>query len=459
MSTNPEEKTRKARSGIRISLINTVLIVLGLVFSAGIISSSFRTELAFRSIHAASDSYMVSQQATGMLDSLSASMENECRAFLADGDPSHAHSFSGMLDTLNAQLSVTDDARSRRAETEADAHLDSALNAFREMNALELRAMRLSAETLRVPMAAYPEILQKEELSEEDLALPPEEKKETASALLSSEAFAAWSSLMKSEIDTNHRLNAEVSRSELDENEKTMNRVTFFQKFAAFLFILFAVIAFVVNHVLIIRPIRRSVSNLDRREEIPVRGSYEIRRLADAYNSLREENSRKQEALAYTAAHDALTDVLNRGAFEDIYHSADLSGYGALIIADVDHFKIYNDNHGHDTGDRVLQAVARAIREHIRPEDLLYRIGGDEFVILLKNATRADADKLLERIDRINEKLSAGEDGVPCLTISAGIAFREDLQEGGDLFKCADTALLQVKDRGRRGGAVYKGQE
>ena len=148
--------------------------------------------------------------------------------------------------------------------------------------------------------------------------------------------------------------------------------------------------------------------------------------------------------------------MLNRGAFEDLYHSADLSGYGALIIADVDHFKIYNDNHGHDTGDRVLQAVARAIREHVRPEDLIYRIGGDEFVILLKNASRADADRLLDRITRINEKLSAGEDGVPCLTISAGIAFRENLEEGEDLFKCADIALLQVKERGRRGSAVYE---
>ena len=315
---------------------------------------------------------------------------------------------------------------------------------------------RLAAGALPVPASAYPELLREPGLSEEDAALSPAQKKEAAEALLSSASFAEARSLMEKEIDVNHRLNSEISRGELERGQQAVDRVVVFQKLSAYLFIFFALLALIVNHQLLVRPLRRIVRHLDGREEIPLRGSYEIRRLADAYNSLREENSRKQEALAYTAAHDALTDVLNRGAFEDLYHSADLSGYGALIIADVDHFKIYNDNHGHDTGDRVLQAVARAIREHVRPEDLIYRIGGDEFVILLKNASRADADRLLDRIARINEKLSAGEDGVPCLTISAGIAFREDLEEGEDLFKCADIALLQVKERGRRGSAVYE---
>lgn len=456
MSKLREHFSRKARAGVRISRINILLIIVGLALSAGIIISTYRTADAFRTVYSTSDHYMVSQQTTGMLDTLSASMAEECRAFLADGDPAHTHAFCAQLDVLNGQLAASAASRSSREDTEADVHLAKALEAYQRMRDDEIRALRLAAGALPVPASAYPELLREPGLSEEDAALSPAQKKEASEALLSSASFAEARSLMEKEIDVNHRLNSEISRGELEQGQQAVDRVAAFQKLSAYLFIFFALLALIVNHQLLVRPLRRIVRHLDGREEIPLRGSYEIRRLADAYNSLREENSRKQEALAYTAAHDALTDVLNRGAFEDLYHSADLSGYGALIIADVDHFKIYNDNHGHDTGDRVLQAVARAIREHVRPEDLIYRIGGDEFVILLKNASRADADRLLDRIARINEKLSAGEDGVPCLTISAGIAFREDLEEGEDLFKCADIALLQVKERGRRGSAVYE---
>lgn len=455
MSKIREKISQMAHAGIRISGFNILLIIIGLVLSLGIIITTYRTEDAFRSVFSASSGYMDSQQTTGMLDSLSTSMAAECRAFLEDGDPSHVFSFKGQLDTLNEQLAAAEANRAGSGKTEADTHLDNALAAFREMNRDELRAMRLHAEMLHVPMNAYPELLQEVELSEEDLALSPAEKSETAAGLLTSDAFTALKSLMESEISLNHRLNSEISRQGLDEAEDVVSGVVLQQKVFAFLFILFAVLALVVNHVLLVRPIRHSVRNLDRREEIPVQGSYEVRHLAATYNNLLEENNRKQDALAYTASHDALTDVLNRGAFEELYHSDAILEYDALIIADVDHFKYYNDSHGHDIGDRVLQAVTRTIREHIREDDLIFRIGGDEFVILLKKADRNKSDRILEIVNRINRKLSSGDEEMLNLTISAGIAFRADLKEGEDLFKCADTALLQVKENGRSGSAVY----
>ena len=217
MSTMHEENHRKARGGVRITLINVLLILFGLILSAGIISSTYRAEKTFHTVYSTSDTYMISQQTTGMLDTLSASMKAECRAFLEDGDPSYVHAFSGQLSTLNEQLEASAVSRSSREDTEADLHLDNALAAFLEMNETELRAMRLAAETRKVPMTAYPELLQNVELSEEDLALPPEQKLEKAEALLSSDSFTAAEKLMNSEIDVNHRLNSEISRKELDD--------------------------------------------------------------------------------------------------------------------------------------------------------------------------------------------------------------------------------------------------
>ena len=171
MSTMHEEKPRKASGGIRITLINVLLILFGLILSAGIISSTYRTENTFHSVYSTSDTYMISQQTTGMLDTLSASMKAECRAFLEDGDPSYVHAFSGQLSALNEQLEASAVSRSSREDTEADLHLDNALAAFLEMNETELRAMRLAAETRKVPVTAYPELLQNTDLSEADRAL------------------------------------------------------------------------------------------------------------------------------------------------------------------------------------------------------------------------------------------------------------------------------------------------
>ena len=92
------------------------------------------------------------------------------------------------------------------------------------------------------------------------------------------------------------------------------------------------------------------------------------------------------------------------------------------MLLHVDHFKYYNDNHGHDTGDLVLQAVVNAFREHIRSDDLLFRIGGDEFVVLLKSLSTDSRERVMELIRLINEKLSSGADGMPCLTSRCGCA-------------------------------------
>lgn len=454
MSKSSKSPSRAFRAGIKINWLNIALIVLGLIMAVGMINATYHTADAFESVFSTTDHFLDSQQTTGMLDSLSEAMLLDCRAYLSDDDPAHVFSFDGQLKSLNAQLSASESTRAEGETTDADKSLENALAAFREMTQTELYAMRLHAESLRVPLTAYPDLLQEVTLSEEDAALPAEQKQETAAALLSSENFTGAKSRMDAEISTNHRLNSETSRAKLGQAQGVVNGVVARQKLFVFLFALFAVIALVLNFVLVIRPIQRSVKNLDNREQVPVRGAYEFRRLASTYNTLLEENNRRQEALAYTASHDPLTDVLNRSVFEENYHASG-EQYDALMIVDVDHFKQYNDSHGHDTGDRVLQAVTRTIREQIREEDLLCRIGGDEFVVLMKNTGPEDAGLMQEKIRLINRKLSSGEDDVPKLTVSVGVAFAKDLKGGEDLFKCADNALLKVKEEGRCGSAIY----
>jgi diguanylate cyclase (GGDEF)-like protein len=100
---------------------------------------------------------------------------------------------------------------------------------------------------------------------------------------------------------------------------------------------------------------------------------------------------------------DPLTAMLNRtaleGRAEELAQQSSFIGEPVgMILADVDHFKAVNDRHGHATGDAVLRHVARAIRKQLRAFDLAYRVGGEEFLILLPGASPGESSELAEKI-------------------------------------------------------------
>ena len=123
----------------------------------------------------------------------------------------------------------------------------------------------------------------------------------------------------------------------------------------------------------------------------------------------------------------------------------------AVLFADLDHFKIFNDNQGHLTGDRALTAVAQVLRDTLREHDLVARFGGEEFCVLLPGATGEQATRIADRIRRKIKALGTQELGEP-LTISIGVAGVDAGQAGTTLLEAlslADRALYQAKLDGR----------
>ncbi|MEI2702645.1 MAG: GGDEF domain-containing protein [Baekduia sp.] len=155
---------------------------------------------------------------------------------------------------------------------------------------------------------------------------------------------------------------------------------------------------------------------------------------------------------AAAANIDPLTGALNRGALEARVaelQRADSGSYGpvTLIVADLDHFKQINDTYGHDTGDQVLVDVARRMQEELRLVDVLYRIGGEEFVVLLPQTGRPEAAQIAERL---REAISERPCGGRALTVSLGLS--SSLEHGFEYapaFDRADAALLAAKEEGR----------
>ena len=123
----------------------------------------------------------------------------------------------------------------------------------------------------------------------------------------------------------------------------------------------------------------------------------------------------------------------------------------SLLMVDIDFFKRVNDNHGHHTGDRVLQAVARLLNESIRPGDVMARYGGEEFTVILPD-TDEDNAAMAERLRRtIGDHSFNGPIGEDIgITVSIGCAGRwSDASAPEDLVKWADTALYRAKKTGR----------
>ncbi len=168
-----------------------------------------------------------------------------------------------------------------------------------------------------------------------------------------------------------------------------------------------------------------------------------VQRLVDA-TALLVDRWHDRDRLVAAATRDPLTGLANRDAFADAL--AECADEATLLYIDVDRFKAVNDRHGHEVGDRVLVEVASRIVEACRPNDVVARFGGDEFVVLLNGVDVADGTLIGERIVQTVAAPLTGIEGVEQVTVSIGLApvVRRD-----DVVQAADTAMLQAKRSGR----------
>ena len=154
----------------------------------------------------------------------------------------------------------------------------------------------------------------------------------------------------------------------------------------------------------------------------------------------------KSEAQART---DPLTGLWNRRSLEDRVRDLQRDGTPyALAYGDLDHFKVLNDTHGHEAGDRALRLFARVLRDSVRPTDITARYGGEEFVIVLPDCDVETATKILERL-RERLALTLGTGRVPAFTVSFGLAASIDADTFDEVVAVADRALLTAKTAGR----------
>ena len=223
------------------------------------------------------------------------------------------------------------------------------------------------------------------------------------------------------------------------------------------LLVVIAVVAYWLT-ALIARPLRRltsaaaQVSAGDLPVELPAGGSGEVGYLTQVFNTMVESLRKHHDELERLSTTDTLTGLSNRRHLmnflaQEIERAKRADRPFSILMLDVDHFKKYNDTHGHQAGDEVLARIGTVLRNSIRPYDCAARYGGEEFLVMLSGSP---LDPARESAERIRKQVQAERFDAESVTISIGVA---EYPSHGDTAKAvigqADAALYEAKRAGR----------
>lgn len=186
------------------------------------------------------------------------------------------------------------------------------------------------------------------------------------------------------------------------------------------------------------------------------------RSISESHRTLQSRIEAATAQLAHQAQHDPLTGLPNRRMFEErleesIAASRRAGDHGALCFIDLDRFKIVNDTCGHAAGDDLLCRIARLIRQRVREQDIVCRVGGDEFALILRGCSRADALRIAEHLREgvAAFRFSWGERRFS-IGASIGVAYIDGNHTTmADILLAADTACYDAKKTGRNRVVEY----
>ncbi len=183
---------------------------------------------------------------------------------------------------------------------------------------------------------------------------------------------------------------------------------------------------------------------------------YKLARRMRTSNATLADTLHVKDRFEQAANHDALTGLTNRRGLEVIFSSLNSPGRQAYLpltigVIDIDYFKRFNDNYGHQAGDAVLTALAKHLHQKVRAHDVVARYGGEEFLIVLPNTALEHAVSV---VDRLRQSISCQvvhfeDQDLPTVTFSAGLSEWSEGKTLDQVIEAADAALYMAKKAGR----------
>lgn len=441
--------------GLSLKVTSTLLLIVSIGITSVLIFSSARAFVNFKALEKSTDEYISLEEEASKLMDASDYLTEQVQCYTVMGDRKY-------LDNYFEEAFVT--RRREKAINAMEAVLPDSLALYELNDSMRHSEMLMSREyyAMKLVLEAQgdsdiPEPLKTVILTEDDASLNSAEKMNLAKSMVHDTEYY----LQKSEIRRNLNECLKALKDSTFNSQQGMEN-TAKRALISLMVLIIIQTALIISMIWLythlgIRPVLKAVDHIKKDESIPLIGASEFRYLAGAYNVMYNAYRSSISHLNYKASHDELTGTYNRAGYEIIKGSVDMTS-SALMIIDCDKFKQINDSYGHETGDKVLKKVAAALIKHYRSEDYVCRVGGDEFLVLMVhlNAVNYDPRELIERkMHMINEELSDVSDGVPKISLSAGVSFDSKCVDPDEMFRRADTALYHVKENGRNGCSFY----
>lgn len=446
------ETKQDGRHAIPLQTIIIGMVVVGFLISLSLMIFMYRTSKSYGESRYSTQNYIDCQRIASDLLAGSDALTIYARGFVVTGDPQQVELYYGDSQAQNAIDEAVTEVRAYSMDRRVLSQLDNARQLREQLTATEEYAIRLKVAAIGGSVSEYPIRVQSVQLLPADLRLSPEEQEEKARGLL----FDIDYESSKNEISLriNRGMDVLMSGMLTQQVESSDHLLAMLrgQQILTVALMLFLLVLAVVIFTMVIAPLRRQISSMTNDQELSEEGTSEIRFLARTYNQLHEQNRVAAEKLNYEATHDELTGLYNRSAYAALLDgTAGNEAKIALILVDVDRFKQINDRYGHDVGDGVLKSVASSLRGAFRRDDMVCRIGGDEFAVIMSNADSSLKALVRDKLREIAAALAMPGEGMPPVTLSAGVAFADQLIPDTDLFKSADLALYEVKNGARNG--------
>ncbi len=446
----------KEHTGIQLKTATIFFAVLSFVAAAALMIADLTVTRGYQRMEMASDRYIAAQIAASDMEAASDYLTDRVRCFVVTGDVVYLKDFYEEVDVTKRRDKAVEKLETLLEGSDSSAlqMLNSALALSNELIGFENQAMKLRVEAGDYSAEEIPADVSKFSLSEADRNLSPEEKKEKAQTLVFDNNYMHYKDRIRENVGLCTQALIHSSSQELELSSARLSLLVNLQTFMTILFLLMVLGIILVITKMIRQPLTKMVRKMQEQETIPPTGVEELRYVTRIYNRILQENREARERLSHEASHDALTGLFNRGAYDLLMESADRE-HMALILIDVDYFKTVNDKYGHAVGDRVLKRVAEILRQNFRSVDILCRIGGDEFAVVMTRVNSSMAQLVRNKIANANQLLQHPKDDLPPVSLSVGVAFSDRENPEGDIFHDADVALYRVKEAGRKGCEIF----
>ena len=441
-----------SKNGVSLRVVQLCMVILAVVLSAILIFTTFRASSTFNDLSSATDEYIEMHRAASDLMEASDYLTEKAQCYTITGDAGYLNEYFTEAFETNRRENAISKLSEKDHASAALEELQKAMNGSNDLMKREFYAMKLVIEA--TGCQEYPEQLKGVTLSAQDASLSAEEKMDLARSMAFDKEYFDQKESIRADMQESIAEIEKITRDSQLKATSDLRRELMFERIIIVVQVAGVVLMLWLTAKLGISPILRAVNNIQDDSPIPEIGANEFRYLARTYNKMDAVYKKSIANLNYKVSHDELTQVYNRSGYELMLDSIDLSST-FLIMFDIDNFKSFNDIYGHDIGDRILKKTAETVKNSFRRDDYICRIGGDEFVVFVVHAEAKQQSLIVGKINRINEALAKTDDGLPAVSISAGVEHGSNVMSPDELFKHADLALYATKREGKRGITFY----